>query len=157
MTEMNRRVLLKAGLAGSVVAVAAGAGLLKPQTVLAAWPQGAFEAKSVADALKNLHQGEAASESQDIDLGTPDIAENGAVVPVKVSTSLPNVESIGILIEENNRPLAAEFVLTEHSGPSVSTRVKVAKTSNIVAVVKSDGKLYSATKNVKVTIGGCGG
>ena len=157
MSDMKRRLLLKATLTGGVIGVAVGAGLLRPRMVLAARPEQAFEAKSVGDALKGLYESDALAESQDIKIKAPDIAENGAVVPVEVSTRLPNVESISIVIEENNRPLAADFQLTPRSVGKVSTRVKVAKSSKILAVVKSDGKLYSTAKEVKVTIGGCGG
>ena len=97
------------------------------------------------------------SESSAIELNAPDIAENGAVVPVSVSSTLDGVESISIIVEENPAPLAASFDLTPNAVADVSTRLKMGKTSNVVAVVKADGKLYSATKEVKVTIGGCGG
>jgi len=158
MSDVNRRLLLKATLAGGVIGVAAGAGLLRPRVVLAAaWPAQAFQAKSVSDALKGLYERDALVESADIKLKAPDIAENGAVVPVEVSTALPEVSSIGIVIEKNGRPLAADFQLTPRATGKVSTRVKVAESSKVLAVVESKGKLYSAAKEVKVTIGGCGG
>ena len=157
MNDVKRRLLLKATLTGGVIGVAVGAGLLRPRMVLAAWPEQAFQAKSVSDALKGLYESDALVESGDIKLKAPDIAENGAVVPVEVSTSLAEVKSIGIVIEKNGRPLAADFQATDRFAGQVSTRVKVAESSRIVAVVESGGKLYSAAKEVKVTIGGCGG
>jgi sulfur-oxidizing protein SoxY len=157
MSDVRRRLLLKATLAGGAIGAAVGAGLLRPRVVFAAWPEQAFQAKSVSDALKGLYESDALVESADIKLKVPDIAENGAVVPVEVSTSLTDVKSIGIVIEKNGRPLAADFQPTARFAGKVSTRVKVAESSKLVAVVDSGGKLYSAAKEVKVTIGGCGG
>jgi len=156
MSVITRRTLLKA-LASGVVGVAVGAGLLIPIRVLAAWPKTAFNAKSSDDVLKNLYESDAAAQSVDIQVKAPQIAENGAVVPVTIKTTLSDVESISILVEKNNRPLAAEFKLGPGVRPIVSTRIKVAESSKITALVKSGGKLYSASKDVKVTIGGCGG
>jgi len=155
--SMKRRVFLRGAVAGGVVSVAVGAGLLTPRAVLAAWPKGAFEAKSVNDALMGLYQSGDASASGDISIKAPDIAENGAVVPISVTTKLGDVESISIIAEKNPSPLAAAFGLSKQAEGFVSTRIKMGKTSNVVAVVKSGGKLYSASKEVKVTIGGCGG
>lgn len=155
MTDVRRRLLMKATLTGGVIGVAVGAGLLRPQVVLAAWPEQAFQAKSVPDALKELYENDALVDSQDITLKAPDIAENGAVVPVEVSTSLPNVNSISIVVEENGRPLAADFRLTDRFAGTLGTRVKVGESSKVLAVVESEGKLYSVAKEVKVTVGGC--
>lgn len=157
MSDMKRRVFLKASLATGAVGIAVGAGLLTPRAVLAAWPKSAFGAKSVKEALMGLHKTEAAAESGEIKLKAPDIAENGAVVPVTVATTLANVESIDVVIEKNARPLGANFVLTPAAKSTVSTRIKVAESGKVMAWVKADGKLYSAAKDVKVTIGGCGG
>ena len=154
---MQRRSFLKGTLAGSAVAVAVGAGLLSPRTVLAAWPKAAFEAKSVEDAMSKLFGSAANTPSADIKIKAPDIAENGAVVPVSVSTSLGNVDSIAVIAEKNGTPLASNFKLGSAAIPNVSTRIKMGKTSDVIAVVKANGKAYSARKNVKVTIGGCGG
>jgi len=158
ITDMKRRIFLKRSLAASAVGVAAGAGLLAPQQVLAAWNKAAFEAKKIPDALKAL-LGESTTEPSDrIEFKrTPDIAENGAVVPVTVETSLANVESIAIIASENPSPLVANFHMGKGALGYVSTRIKMGKTGDIVAVVKANGKLYSARKAVKVTIGGCGG
>jgi sulfur-oxidizing protein SoxY len=154
---MQRRSFLKGTLAGSAVAVAVGAGLLSPRTVLAAWPKAAFEAKNVEDAMNKLFGSANNTPSGDIKIKAPDIAENGAVVPVSVSTSLGKVDSIAVIAEKNGTPLASNFKLGANAIPNVSTRIKMGKTSDVIAVVKANGKAYSARKNVKVTIGGCGG
>ena len=155
--NIKRRTFLKGTLASSAVAIAAGAGLLSPTQVLAAWPKGAFEAKSVADSLSSLVGGSSLKESESITVKAPDIAENGAVVPVEISTSLRGVDSISILVEENGTPLVANFHIGKRTSNRVATRIKMGKTSNIIAVVRSKGTNYSAKKVVKVTIGGCGG
>ena len=155
--NMKRRVFLKGTLASSAVAVAVGAGLLSPRQVLAAWPKSAFEAKGVSDAMSNLFNSDLAPASDAIKVEAPDIAENGAVVPVTIETSLKNVESISIMAEKNQTPLVASFTMTPKTEGHISTRIKMGQTSNVIAVVKADGKLYSARKEVKVTIGGCGG
>jgi len=153
---MKRRTFLKGTVAGGMIGVAASAGLLTPRMVLAAWPKSAFDAKSVDDAMDALLGSTSAANSSDIKIKAPDIAENGAVVPITVSTSMP-AESISVLIEKNPSPLACSFALGDHTIGFVSTRVKMGKTSDLIAVVKSGGKLFSAKKTVKVTIGGCGG
>ena len=154
---MKRRTFLQGTIASSMVGAAVSAGLLTPRMVLAAWPEPAFTAKSVDDALNALVGSVNHSPSGDIKIKAPDIAENGAVVPITVSTSLPKVESISILVEKNPSPLAADFKLAANAEGFVSTRVKMGKTSDLIAVVKSGGNLFSAKKTVKVTIGGCGG
>ena len=157
MTETNRRLFLKASIAGSSLAIAVGAGLLTPTRVLASWPKGAFNAKTIDEALKSLYGNSSAAESGDIEIKAPQIAENGAVVPITVKTSMSGVESISIIVEKNGRPMGAEFKLSPRTRPMVSTRLKVAKSSKVIAVVKQGGKLYIASREVKVTIGGCGG
>ncbi|QKT03705.1 thiosulfate oxidation carrier protein SoxY [Ectothiorhodospiraceae bacterium 2226] len=154
---MQRRVFLKGTLAGSAVAVAAGAGLLAPQAVLAEWPKGAFEADSMDAVLQNLYQGAGTEQSGDIEITAPDIAENGAVVPVTINTGIANPESIAIIVEKNDSPLAGKFDLSANAEGFVATRIKMARTSDVVAVVQSNGKLHTARREVKVTIGGCGG
>ena len=155
--NMKRRVFLKGTLASSAVAVAASAGLLSPRQVLAAWPKSAFEAKNVSEALNGIYNTDLAPASDAIKIDAPAIAENGAVVPVTIETSLKNVESITIISEKNQTPLVASFNMTPKTEGYISTRIKMGQTSNVIAVVKADGKLYSARKEVKVTIGGCGG
>jgi sulfur-oxidizing protein SoxY len=125
--------------------------------VLAAWPTAAFEAKSVDAALDAMSGSHALEGSDKISIRAPDIAENGAVVPVSVTSTIDGAESISILAEKNAAPLTASFVLGAGAEGFVSTRIKMGKTSSIIAVVKAGGKLYSTGKEVKVTIGGCGG
>jgi sulfur-oxidizing protein SoxY len=154
---MKRRTFLKGSAAAGVVGVAVSAGLLTPRLVMAAWPSTAFEAKSVDSALDALVSSHAVEGSDKISIRAPDIAENGAVVPVSVTTTIADPESISIIAEENATPLSASFRLGKGTEGFVSTRIKMGKTSNVIAVVKADGKLYSTSKEVKVTIGGCGG
>ena len=157
MINMKRRTFLKGSVAAGAVSAAIGAGLLTPRMVLAAWPTAAFEAKSVDSALDALAGSHALEGSDKISIRAPDIAENGAVVPVSVTTSIDGAESISILAEKNSAPMTASFVLGAGTEGFVSTRIKMGKTSSIIAVVKAGGKLYSTGKEVKVTIGGCGG
>jgi len=156
-TNIKRRVFLKGSLAAGTLGVAAGAGLLTPQAVIAAWNEKAFHAESIDDAL-SATMGSASNTATDaIKIKAPDIAENGAVVPVSISSDMTGVESIALLAAGNNTPLVATFTLGEGAVANVSTRIKMAKTGDVVAVVKAGGKLHSARKSVKVTIGGCGG
>lgn len=154
---MKRRTLLKGSLGAGVAAVAAGAGLLSPQAVFAAWPKKAFEAKKVDDAVKSLLGSSSMANSGAIKITAPPIAENGAEVGITVQSSLAGVDSMSILVEKNGQPLAASFNMASNTEAFVRTRVKIAKTSNVHAVVRSKGKLYTAKREVKVTIGGCGG
>ncbi len=156
MNHQRRQVLKGAGAAGAV-GVAMAAGLLRPTAVYAApWNQAGFEARSLADVLKSIN-GAGAAESGQITVKAPDIAENGAVVPVEVISAIPGTESIAIVGEKNNLPLIAQFDLMNGAEGFVSTRIKLGSTSNVRAVVKAGGKMYTAAKEVKVTIGGCGG
>jgi len=151
---MKRREFVKSTLAGG--AVVATAALL-PQSVLAEWPKAAFESKTVDEALNALLGSAELTESADIAIKAPDIAENGAVVPIQVTTNMAKVESITIISAKNPVPLIASFKFAANNAGYVSTRIKMGKTSDVIAVVKADGKLFSAKKEVKVTIGGCGG
>ncbi len=153
---MKRRTFLKGTVTSGMLGVAASAGLLTPRMVLAAWPETAFAAKNIDDAVDALLGNTALSASGDIKIKAPEIAENGAVVPITISTGMA-AESISVLIAKNPSPLACSFALGGSTLGFVSTRVKMGETSDLVAVVKSGGKLYSAKKTVKVTIGGCGG
>jgi sulfur-oxidizing protein SoxY len=157
MIDAKRRMLLKGSLAAGSVGVAVGAGLLSPSLVLASWNEAAFNAKAVPDALNGLLGSDATETSDAIMIKAPDIAENGAVVPITIETSLPGVKSIAIIADKNQTPLIAAFDLGESAVPFVSTRIKMAETSNVVAVVQTADKVYSNAKEVKVTIGGCGG
>jgi sulfur-oxidizing protein SoxY len=153
----NRRVLLKGSLAAGAVGAAVSAGLLTPKTVMAAWSKAAFEAKEVNAALTSAMGGADASASDKIKLKAPDIAENGAVVPITVTSNIDGTTNMSILVAENNTPLTSTYELGPNTEAYISTRVKMGKTSDVIAVVKADGKLYSTKKEVKVTIGGCGG
>ena len=157
MIDAKRRILLKGSLAAGSVGVAIGAGLLAPRLVLAAWNEAAFHAKDVPSALASLLGSDAMETSDAIQIKAPDIAENGAVVPVTVETNLEGVKSIAIIAEGNATPLIASFDLGESAVPFVSTRIKMGKTADVIAVVQTGDKLLSNAKNVKVTIGGCGG
>jgi sulfur-oxidizing protein SoxY len=120
------------------------------------YPEDAFKAKSDTDAIKSLY-GKTAEPSDKVKLDAPEIAENGAVVPITVSSSLADVTSISILVADNPNALAASYRIPAGTLPSVANRLKMAKTTNVIAIVEAGGKLYSATKEVKVTVGGCGG
>ena len=153
----SRRNLLQASGGATVMALAASAGVFKAGDLYAAeWNKAAFETKSLQDTVKAFG-GAAATESKDIVITSPDIAENGAVVPVSVSSKLGKTESISILVEKNPNSLTAAFDIPGGTEPFVSTRVKMGQTSNVHAVVKADGKYFFATKEIKVTLGGCGG
>jgi sulfur-oxidizing protein SoxY len=154
-----RRTILKAAIAGGVVGMGFTGAFPFPAYAAADakdWPQDAFKQKSEADALKALY-GKSAEASDKVSLDAPEIAENGAVVPIAVSSTLPDVTAIAILVLENPFVLAAAYKVPQGTAASVSNRLKMAKTSKVVAVVESGGKLYSASKEVKVTVGGCGG
>ena len=155
--DTKRRIILKATMAGGTLAVAAGANLLTPGTVLAAWPAKAFMANKIDVAMDAITGKGSPITSGYIKVVAPDIAENGAVVTVKVTTTLPKVESISIFVPVNAFPLSASYILSNQMETSVTSRIKMAKTANVTAVVKSNGKLYTAKKGVKVTLGGCGG
>ncbi len=152
----QRRDALKAGGGLGVFGLLAAAGLIKPEMALAAWNKSAFDAKSMDAALAAIGAGKPA-DSADIQITAPDIAENGAVVPVGVVSNLPKTEYVAIMIEKNPSMLAASFEIPEGTMADVQTRVKMGQTSDVFAVVKADGKFYVAKKEVKVTLGGCGG
>jgi len=157
MIDATRRTLLKGSLGAATVGVAVGAGLLSPRIVLADWPEAAFKATDQAAALNDLLGSDATETSDKVKIKAPDIAENGAVVPVTVETDVEGVKSISIIASGNGTPLIASFELGDDAVPFVSTRIKMAKTSDVVAVVQTESGLLSAAKPVKVTIGGCGG
>ena len=160
-TGQTRRAVVRAAIAGAL----AGAGLagIAPSTPARAaadgakWPKDAFAQKTEADAIKALYAGKTPEPSDKVHLDAPEIAENGAVVPISVSTTLPGVTSIAILVSQNPFPLAANYPIPAGTSPMVANRLKMAKTSNVVALVASGDKVFSATKEVKVTVGGCGG
>ena len=153
--NIKRRHSIKAGGSLALVAAAISAGVL-PASAFANWNKAAFDAKNMADVLKAMG-GASAEKSADIIITAPDIAENGAVVPVAVASKIAGTQSISILVEKNPSSLAAEFEILAGTEANVGTRVKMGQSSNIHAVVKAGGKYYVATKEVKVTLGGCGG
>jgi sulfur-oxidizing protein SoxY len=154
----TRRLILQG--AGVVALVGLGSIPFGFTPALAAandkYPEDAFKQKSEADAIKSLY-GKTAEPSDKVKLDAPEIAENGSVVPISVSTTLADVTSISFLVSENPNALAASYKIPAGTVPSVANRLKMAKTSNVIAIVEAGGKLYSATKEVKVTVGGCGG
>lgn len=148
-----RRTLLRAA---GALAVALASGLLTPVRALAgAWNQSGFASKAVADALKSI-DATTSIESPDILIKAPEIAENGAIVPIEVVSRIPNTRFIAILAEKNPFPLVGTFDLRNGAEGFVSTRVKLGESSLVRVIVKDDQKVYSASREVKVTIGGCG-
>ena len=141
----------------TVLGLAVSAGILKPGVAFAAeWNAKVFDAKTIKEVEQALGTGAVAT-SKDVAITGPDIAENGAVVPVSVTSSLPKTEYVAILIEKNPQPMAASFNIPEGTDTTVTTRVKMGGTSNVHALVKADGKWFTSSKEIKVTLGGCGG
>jgi sulfur-oxidizing protein SoxY len=153
----KRREILQAGGGMGVIALAIAAGLVKPGAALAQqWQKAAFESRSFADTLKALGGG-GSPDSKDIHITAPEIAENGAVVPVTAESRLAKTQMIAIIIDKNPNPLVANFEIPDGTDAFIATRVKMAETSNVYVLVKADGNYYHAAKEVKVTLGGCGG
>jgi sulfur-oxidizing protein SoxY len=157
---MNRREALKTGSSTTVLALMMAAGLIKPEDAFAQtaeWNKTAFETKNLNDTVKAMG-GAAATESKDIVFtSAPDIAENGGRVPISITSNIAKTESISVLIEKNPNMLAASFNIPAGTEAFASTTVKMGQTSNVYAVIKADGKFYYAAKEIKVTLGGCGG
>jgi sulfur-oxidizing protein SoxY len=137
-------------------ATALAAGLLVPLRAFAAWNKEAFQSRTAADALKGLGVG-AGSESRDIAIDAPQIAENGAVVPIEVTSNIAGTKSIAVVIEKNPFPLAAKFDFGDGALPYVKVNVKLGESSLVRVVAEAGGRFYTASREVKVTIGGCGG
>jgi sulfur-oxidizing protein SoxY len=157
---MTRRTVMHGALAGGLATLGL-VGAAKVDGARAAadaskWPKGAFSEKTQAGAIKTLY-GKTPEASDKVSLDAPEIAENGAVVPISVTTALPGVTSIAIVVAGNPFPLAAHYVIPDGTAAAVACRLKLAKTTNVIALVEAGGKVYSATKEVKVTVGGCGG
>ena len=154
----KRREVLKQGGGVTLLTLLAAAGWLAPGAASGqTWNKDAFETHSLDETMKALGGG-APVPSKDIQfVSTPDIAENGAVVPIGVTSSIPKTESIAILVEKNPNMLAAVFDIPAGTDPALSTRIKMGQSSNVFALVKADGKYYVASKEIKVTLGGCGG
>jgi sulfur-oxidizing protein SoxY len=149
--QYTKRALMKGGLA--LMALAA-----LPRVLLAAvWPEKAFSESEMSASLKALFGTDVTTTTDQITLKVPEIAENGAVVPITIKTTLKNVESISIVVEKNPRPMVATFEIPPGTLADISSRIKMAETSDVTAVVKTSDGIYSTAKQVKVTIGGCGG
>jgi sulfur-oxidizing protein SoxY len=149
----TRREILRD--AATVAGMLAAAGFLPRQAL--AWNKNAFDAKTVADVMKAFGAG-APTESKDVTLTAPDIAENGAVVPFAIATTAPNVKAMLILVEKNPNTLVAKFDVSDAIEPAFSTRAKMGQSSDVYAVaLTNDGKALYTKKEVKVTLGGCGG
>jgi sulfur-oxidizing protein SoxY len=147
--KLTRRGMLKRVIASSAI-------MLVPFGAFAEWVEAAFKADSYSGALAAIGSSEVTL-SDKIKLKAPEIAENGAVVPIQVSSTLENIESISLLVEKNPTPLTAQFKMFPGLKPDFKIRVRMGETSKVIAVVKAGGKSYSAESEVKVTIGGCGG
>ena len=155
----GRRKILRGTGGVAVLGMAMAAGLFRPGSAwaqAAPWNEPAFRTRKLDEVVKALG-GSGATQSADIVMTSPDIAENGAVVPVTVTSKLAKTESIALLVEKNPNMMAADFFIPDGTEPWVNTRIKMAQTSNVYALVKADGKFYYASKEVKVTLGGCGG
>lgn len=154
---ISRRFLLKGALVSGMTLSVLSLGISFPKQVWAAWNKKAFTSKKMDEALEAFLGTNKMTASDKIVIGAPNIAENGAVVPITVDSSIDGLESISIFVKNNPTPLIASFTIFAGSSAKVSTRIKMAKTSDLYAVVKANGKLYEAHKEIKVTIGGCGG
>ncbi|MFA9273802.1 MAG: thiosulfate oxidation carrier protein SoxY [Candidatus Aquirickettsiella gammari] len=148
----TRRSLLKTA---SVFGILAAAGVITSKEAMAFDVRAGFDAKTLSEALTVV--GGTAVDSKDIAITTPDIAENGAVVPVSVTSTIPNTTEIYIFVEKNPTPLAAVFMIPADTESMIQTRLKMGQSTNVLVVVKAGGKLFSASKETKVTLGGCGG
>lgn len=160
MSDIQRRQFLKGTLGMGVAGLAVSAGLV-PLTVYGAvnpndWPKEAFSKEDINTAIEKLY-GQKPTQSDKIRMKIPTIAQNGAVVPVTVDASLPNVTSISLMVAKNPYALVSSYELPKGTLPFVSSRIKMAETSDVIALAMSDGKLYKTSARVKVTIGGCGG
>jgi sulfur-oxidizing protein SoxY len=130
--------------------------IARPLTALAAWNKDAFGAKTAGDALKSLGIGNAAP-SKEVMIDAPEIAENGAVVPIEITSNVPGTTALIVVIDNNPFPLIARFDFKENALPFVKVNVKMGETSDVRVIAEAGGKHYVATREVKVTIGGCGG
>jgi len=151
--QTRRKVLKNSATVASLLALTG----LMPQLAHAAFNKAAFDAKNIAEAMKALGSG-APVESKDVNIGGPDIAENGAVVPFTLTTTLPNVKHLALLVEKNPSALVALFNVTDGVEANFATRAKMGQSSDVYAVaITNDGKAFYSKKEVKVTLGGCGG
>ena len=149
--HIGRRLFISGGLALAALTA------LHRALLAAAWPEKAFSSPVASEAMIDLLGTDKTIPSDQITMKAPEIAENGAVVPIRIKTTLENVESISIIVEKNPRPLAATVEILPGTLPEFSSRIKMRETSQVLVVVKTDSGLYSTSKEIKVTIGGCGG
>ncbi len=152
----SRRLFLKRTLNSATITLAVSSGLLLPIQAIAAWNEVAFAATNLQTAIKSVLGTDLSRASDKISIKIPDIIENGAIVPVTVSSTLKEVSTITLFSEKNTAPLVAQFELDKDCIAFISTRIKMSQTSNVIAIVTARGNNYSARKKVKVTIGGCG-
>lgn len=154
---MERREFIHKSSGAAALGLAAASGLVPAAAnAQAAWNKGAFDSKSLAEAVKALGGG-TATESKDVVLQAPEIAENGAVVRIGAQSNVPGTTQIAFVVEKNPNALAALFDVPEGTDPNVSTNVKMGQSSNVYAVAKAGDKFFYSAKEVKVTLGGCGG
>ena len=155
---MERRHFLASGSGATALALAASAGLSPAHAQAAGdWNKAAFESKSLADAAKAMGATTAPVESKDLVLQAPEIAENGSVVRVGAQSNIPGTTQVALVVEKNPNALAALFDIPAGTDANVSTNLKMGQSSNVYALAKADGKFFYSVKEVKVTLGGCGG
>ena len=154
--KVERRDVLKVGGGAAVYSALASMGFFAANPAMASWNKDWFATKSIADTLKAMGVGYT-TESSEINITSHDIAENGAVVPVGVASNLPQTQMVAVMVEKNPAMMAGFFEFTDNAVPDVSMRVKMGQSSDVYALVKADGKFYMAKKEIKVTLGGCGG
>lgn len=157
MAHTHRRIFLQRAAASALLAVAAAMGLWRPRPVQAAeWPRDAYNAKTVEDALTNLYGTSNTRASAQVKVRAPRQVENGAMVPVTVSTTLSDVRAISVLVAKNAQPLTAHINLLDGAVPYFAVNIKMKRTSDVHFVVNAGGRLYSAKRNIKVSVGGYG-
>ena len=151
MNQSRRTALKSTGAFATLVSL----GIVTQSQAQAAVDQASFQVKTLEDALKAI--GGTPATSDQVSVVSPDIAENGAVVPVGATSKLPTTTEMYLIVEKNPTPLSCGFMIPAGTAADVQTRLKMGQSTNVIAVVKADGKLFSATKETKVTLGGCGG
>lgn len=157
MTTSNRRVFLQRAIASGALAILGGDGLLRPGLSAAAeWPRRAFDANTIEQVLQTLYGTNVATDSTAIRLKAPRQAENGALVPIEVSTTLPSVTSIAIVVDKNPRPLVGVMAFNG-AEPFLSLNIRMGETSNVRALVYSQDRLYARQQVIRVTVSGYGG
>lgn len=154
--QLSRRIFLQQGLTKGLLALAVSSGLMTPRVVVAIWPKSAFHSNSVAEVINHIYGDNQPQKSPQITIHAANLAENGAIVPIKVTTDLPHVSSITLLVKDNPTPLVAHFTLGPRLRPFLSTRIKMQQSSQLIVLIKSADTLYMAQKMILVTVSGCG-